>query len=381
MSFLLMLTTQMSLLMATNLTSFGFWVPGPNVGFGTRDTYTVDTIRATLYWYQEIMQCTLTPYHRDAWYFCDKTSTNFVHCFNENLPSETRMNFEIFGNDALWMHQVYVIDNNIRTDWPYFCSYTQPSHTYSAPSNCDSWPGTKAWHIVCLDGSDISSGTQYRSGQNHNQCSDWSPAIDIELKPGSPDSLLTVASGAGQITCNPTSAPTNTPTATPTNDPTADPTVQPTMNPTVNPTMIPTSDPTTIPTMIPTHNPTADPTNNPTFQPTIYPTFNPTPSPTAVIYSMEMRNGSLCNNLYDNIHIEYEVNLDECIRDCQAMDENCRMVNFFHYFKSVNDSRCYIFDKVCDIIDNDNDNHIIAYKILDGLCIDYPFNWVDNIGD
>eukprot|EP01083_Nonionella_stella_P137189 417466_1 len=66
------------------------------------------------------------------------------------------------------------------------------------------------------------------------------------------------------------------------------------------------------------------------------------------------------------------------------MAESCRMINFYYYFKSHNDSRCYIFDDICEVVSNDNHgmNHTtMYYKTYRDSCTDYPHDWVDKIGD
>eukprot|EP01084_Bolivina_argentea_P096558 173592_1 len=179
-------------------------------------------------------------------------------------------------------------------------------------------------------------------------------------------------------TKSPTKKPTRHPTKKPTNKPTFQPTLQPTKRPTQNPTKHPTNNPTkhpsVYPTITPTHQPSIDPTINPTFQPTV--------NPTEPLFDIEELHGKLCDNLNDRIEMEYGTTFTDCIDKCQSTDA-CRMVNFFSHFKSVNDSRCYVFDKICNIKHdiNFNNNSIVAYKTFNAECIDYPYDWTDNIGD
>eukprot|EP01083_Nonionella_stella_P033199 90879_1 len=66
------------------------------------------------------------------------------------------------------------------------------------------------------------------------------------------------------------------------------------------------------------------------------------------------------------------------------MGDLCRMINYYYYFKSTDDSRCYIFDDICDVVSNDyhtSTQSIIYYKSYNESCMDYPLDWVDSIGD
>eukprot|EP01083_Nonionella_stella_P267712 904454_1 len=154
--------------------------------------------------------------------------------------------------------------------------------------------------------------------------------------------------------------------------PTKTPSLPPTKNPTSDPIANPTSNPTT---KGPTINPTSSPTENPTIMPTGSTTLNEMKS---------IDDGSSCDNLADSYDLIYEISLNECINLCQHMAESCRMINFYYYFKSHNDSRCYIFDDICEVVSNDNHgmNHTtMYYKTYRDSCTDYPHDWVDKIGD
>ncbi len=57
------------------------------------------------------------------------------------------------------------------------------------------------------------------------------------------------------------------------------------------------------------------------------------------------------------------------------MDENS---------KSDTDSRCYIFDKQCELHEDSNSNHYVAVKgsiYVKIIVIDYPVDWTDKSGD
>eukprot|EP01084_Bolivina_argentea_P283696 485963_1 len=95
-------------------------------------------------------------------------------------------------------------------------------------------------------------------------------------------------------------------------------------------------------------------TDNPTVHPTSVPTLNPTAS------NMNYMGGKLCDNLQQNIEIHYGGTLIQCVTHCEQFNENCTMINYFYYFKSHNDSRCYIFEELCDIkADTNNDNQSV----------------------
>eukprot|EP01083_Nonionella_stella_P081663 225080_1 len=145
--------------------------------------------------------------------------------------------------------------------------------------------------------------------------------------------------------------------------------------------------PTSMPSLPPSQNPTLSTTKSPTMNPTTNPTANPTKMPTRSSSPNEMQSigyGSYCDNLADSSDLIYEINLDECIDLCQHMTESCRMINFYYYFKSKNDSRCYVFDDICEVVSNHNNGvnqTAMYYKTHHESCTDYPHDWVDDIGD
>eukprot|EP01083_Nonionella_stella_P286515 975195_1 len=134
-----------------------------------------------------------------------------------------------------------------------------------------------------------------------------------------------------------------------------------------------TSDPTTEPTNFPS--------NHPTTAPTDVPTKFPTRSPTTSLHSMQYIDGNVsCTNLHENVGIEYDKGPSECTRWCDGRDD-CEVFNYFEDFKQINDSRCYIFDGLCDIsIDNERKS-VIGYFEFDKKCVNYPSNWIDSTGD
>eukprot|EP01084_Bolivina_argentea_P014077 26319_1 len=157
---------------------------------------------------------------------------------------------------------------------------------------------------------------------------------------------------------------------------TPDPTIAPSNMPSLSPT---TTDPTIAPSNMPSLSPT-------TTDPTIAPSNMPSLSPTTTEAQSELYyiHGKLCNNLDQHLELIYDVTLVECVKRCKyAVGDNCLLINYFNYFKNNNDSRCYVFAKLCDIkVDSNNNNRsIIVYKTYNEKCIDYPSNWKDNIGD
>eukprot|EP01083_Nonionella_stella_P136493 415360_1 len=130
-----------------------------------------------------------------------------------------------------------------------------------------------------------------------------------------------------------------------------------------------------------TSGPTNDPTQHPSQHPSRYPSQYPTTMPTFK-HSMELiKNGRSCRNLPDHSKLIYEINLEECIHHCQVMGDSCRMINFYYHFKTHHDSRCYIFDDICYVVPNNNNQTTIYYKSYDKSCANYPYDWRDNIGD
>eukprot|EP01083_Nonionella_stella_P150677 480407_1 len=111
------------------------------------------------------------------------------------------------------------------------------------------------------------------------------------------------------------------------------------------------------------------------------PTSEPTQSPTTRLDSIEYMYGNVsCNNLHANVGIDYDNQISECRAWCDNRDD-CAIFNYFEDFKQINDSRCYIFDTLCDIsIDNERKS-VIGYFELDKTCVNYPSDWTDNTGD
>eukprot|EP01083_Nonionella_stella_P211078 763600_1 len=160
-------------------------------------------------------------------------------------------------------------------------------------------------------------------------------------------------------------SPTNIPTATPTVTPTEIPTTNPTLNPTYNPTATPTVYPTLHPTLYPTANPSSHPTPMPTVDPDIIGYISSSAS---------------CHNLYDSHSVEYDLNLSQCTTLCDD-SVDCKMFDYFEDFKAINDSRCYMFNDLCQVQFDPNYNSVIGYKQYQRECTNYPHDWVDNTLD
>eukprot|EP01084_Bolivina_argentea_P124152 220003_1 len=69
-------------------------------------------------------------------------------------------------------------------------------------------------------------------------------------------------------------------------------------------------------------------------------------------YEMIKMTGSyVCDLLYNNFNIIYDIDYQSCIRKClYKYDENeCVMINYVLNGKTLSDSRCYIFVQICDL--------------------------------
>eukprot|EP01083_Nonionella_stella_P180796 645680_1 len=143
----------------------------------------------------------------------------------------------------------------------------------------------------------------------------------------------------------------------------------------INGTLWSTEGPTTV------YQTTTFPSNAPTKTVTNEPTEFPTNSPTTRLYSADYIDANVsCHNLHENVGLEHDKGSSECIAWCDSRND-CEMFNYFEDFKQINDSRCYIFDKLCDITVDNERKSVIGYSGLDKTCINYPSDWTDNTGD
>eukprot|EP01083_Nonionella_stella_P074086 200781_1 len=200
-------------------------------------------------------------------------------------------------------------------------------------------------------------------GYNQSSFASWSSNEPNNAGDGEDCCIMTKLGNWNDLPCNQTfffvcGEPGDYPTKHPTNDPTTTPTLMPSL-PTANPTVFPSETPTAIPTELPTRF--SDLNGMKTID-----------------------DGSFCDNLADNYDLIYDINLNQCTHLCRSMRESCRMINFYYYFKSQNDSRCYVFDDVCDVVSKNKkstNQTTMYYKTYDDSCVDYPRDWRDNIGD
>eukprot|EP01084_Bolivina_argentea_P037149 68678_1 len=122
-------------------------------------------------------------------------------------------------------------------------------------------------------------------------------------------------------------------------------------------------------------------TSEPTIYPSIMPSSDPTTSPTRS-YKTKIVNGSyICGDLTASKYVEYDVTFEECVNmHCGDNVNDCAMVNYIPNSKSSTDSRCYVFDKQCEIY-NGNGDTFIAVRGFDSFCVDFPYDWTDKFRD
>ena len=131
----------------------------------------------------------------------------------------------------------------------------------------------------------------------------------------------------------------------------------------------------------PSPNPTNTPSRSPTNVPTKSPSLSPSRSPTISIdYEMVKLNGSfICADVTANIAQVYGISYEDCVYGCLHTYPECRMINYIY---SSNPRRCYIFDHQCSVYEDiESDNNVVAIKGDESVCIDYPSNWFDKLGD
>eukprot|EP01083_Nonionella_stella_P145306 455064_1 len=56
-----------------------------------------------------------------------------------------------------------------------------------------------------------------------------------------------------------------------------------------------------------------------------------------------------CKDLTDYTHVTHDISQAKCVQQCTKIGDSCVMMNYFTYFKSTDDARCYLFDKLCHI--------------------------------
>eukprot|EP01084_Bolivina_argentea_P299752 516728_1 len=67
------------------------------------------------------------------------------------------------------------------------------------------------------------------------------------------------------------------------------------------------------------------------------------------MYTMiELNTPLICNELMDSIDIIYNIDYNLCVYNCLNIS-TCIMINYINNFKTETDSRCYLYDKQCDL--------------------------------
>ena len=87
----------------------------------------------------------------------------------------------------------------------------------------------------------------------------------------------------------------------------------------------------------------------------------------------------ICVDLENAKYLKYDTTLEECVEECENDINNCLMINYVPNVKSSTDSRCYIFDKQCEIYADNN--ALMAIRGFQGFCNDYPSDWTDRYKD
>eukprot|EP01084_Bolivina_argentea_P207525 354058_1 len=109
--------------------------------------------------------------------------------------------------------------------------------------------------------------------------------------------------------------------------------------------------------------------------------------PTApLLYLEEFPKKAICNNLLSASKRINDISLTKCIEYCENLSlEECKMINYFNFWKTDVDSRCYIFNELCSMsknLENSINSSQIWYKnqFTQEYCVDYR-NYLDNVGD
>eukprot|EP01084_Bolivina_argentea_P166871 289679_1 len=293
--------------------SFGIYVPVKT------NAQTSHTVKATLNWNGNVVQCNLHPIAQDLWYLCDISAADYMQCNNYDIsasyPYMIQLEIPSTSTNGLWVDSIKIIDNwndNVFIYTTFCSSLTFLSAWETQPTNnCNDF-GVKEWTFFCMDGDD-SCNSYY--------------IIDIILSypPFNDEALIQSSANAfPTILCS--FDPTKTPTWEPTISPTKNPTISPTKSPTNNPSKTPSFSPTKTPTISPSFSPTIETiapsistempslsptqiTTTPTFVPTKLPTLLPTTSPTFYPSIAPTRNEQEQKDIITS-HVEYVVTND-----------------------------------------------------------------------
>ena len=97
---------------------------------------------------------------------------------------------------------------------------------------------------------------------------------------------------------------------------------------------------------------------------------------------IEINGPYICNDLWDNYDIIYNINYTDCVHQQCINNDQCKMINYISNDKTSTDSRCYIFDKQCNIFkDNPESDNFIAIRGAQASCDNFPNDWKDRVGD
>ena len=114
-----------------------------------------------------------------------------------------------------------------------------------------------------------------------------------------------------------------------------------------------------------------------TQQPSMQPTMNPTKTLKPLIRELDIE----CTDLTSAYELLINIDYDGCQYEC-FNDDNCKMVNYFKYLKYNDDTRCYLYNNICNIKNSVNINQtILGYKSYDFNCQSHPNNWYDSVFD
>eukprot|EP01084_Bolivina_argentea_P124153 220004_1 len=105
-------------------------------------------------------------------------------------------------------------------------------------------------------------------------------------------------------------------------------------------------------------------TNQPSERPTVAPTLDVAP----------LNQHGECNNPASAKSRHDFISLSSCIELCEQDD--CVMIQYYDKLQSDADSRCYIFDQICDLSQNvgkrANSSHIyFKNQFTTNYCVDY----------
>eukprot|EP01084_Bolivina_argentea_P315196 546022_1 len=121
-------------------------------GQGRHPGATGSNITMTLYWDQEIIQCTISPISFSTWFYCYPNTLSTRYCLDESAPSQRTMHIHINGDDSVWIGGIKVIENGVENKWNHLCSAQSlaPSSFMYVKTYCDNWPTLDAYEVFCV---------------------------------------------------------------------------------------------------------------------------------------------------------------------------------------------------------------------------------------